>query len=379
MQKAFSLFLFLFIPSLFSSNIHGQSLDLGLTGYAKNLAIQTTSFLNREPVFLDISRLRVKGLVDADSWLHAELWLDTELLAGSYVSNPDFASSQIPVAPSLLDLDWRIAEGPSYVLRQQFFRAFASLYMGRTQVTIGRQRIAWGTGFAWNPTDLLNPFNPAAIELDEKAGIDAVHVMQPTGDFSRLELVLAPGRQASQGSFAARYGFHVGEYDISVMGGAFRKHAVVGGDFAGYLGNAGLRGEMALTFQNDTPALRAILNSDYNFQGGYYVMLEAYWNGPGASSFENYNYAALLDGSVFNLGRTYLAATIAKSLSPLTSLSLYALFNLVDGSSLAGPSLGYSLGQNLELAGAAYLFLGNSESEFGLFENAYFISLQWYF
>ena len=37
-------------------------------------------------------------------------------------------------------------------------RAYAKFYLPQVDITLGKQRIAWGTGYIWNPIDVLNPF-----------------------------------------------------------------------------------------------------------------------------------------------------------------------------------------------------------------------------
>lgn len=378
MIRRFSIALFL-LPALTPALASAQT-TFELRGYAKNLGIRSSSILSGDAYFLDISRLRTQGFLDVDERLHAEVWLDTELLAGSFLDTEEFDLSQAFERPTFFDLDWTVADGEAHQVRQQLFRAFATLYAGQAQVTVGRQRIAWGAGFVWNPTDLLNPFNPAAIELGEKAGSDAAYVNVPLGPFSRIEAAVAPGRRRGQSSVAVRAGTNWREYDVSVMGGSFRDDWVLGGDFAGYVGNAGFRGEAAYTWKDGGRTyLRAILNADYNFPGGYYVLVEVYFNGQGTRDKTDYDLTALLAGETFNLAKEYAAGSVAKALTPLFSAALYSLVNLDDQSALVGPSFGYSLAENLELAAGAYFFVGASDTEFGAQEHVFFGSLQWYF
>ncbi len=359
-----------------------QSLDLQLSGYAKNLGIRSTTFVSDEAYFFDVSRLRVKGLVDAGNWLQAEVWLDNEFWAGNFLKTLDFQIAEQVERPTFVDLDWTVASTQDSRLRQSMFRAFATFYLNETEITAGRQRIAWGTGFAWNPTDLLNPFNPAAIELGEKSGVDAVHVSQPLGSLSKIEAAFAPGRGDLKSSLALRFGTNVGEYDLSMMVGDFQNSKVVGGDFAGYLGDAGLRGEWAYTWPDGAGSyLRAVLNADYNLPGDIYTFIEFYFNGQGTSDKKEYpnRLADLLSGQVFNLARHYLAASANKSLSPLLVASVYSLINLDDGSSLIGPTLSYSLLTNLEITASAYLTRGARDTEYGLQNSIYFASAQFFF
>ncbi len=379
-----TLFLELLVVFLLAFTLPGrlaaQALTFDLTGYAKNLAIRSKSILNKDPFVLNISRLRAQGVFDAGERVHAEVWLDNELLTGDFFQTPDFQLSRLIERPKFADLDWVIDEGGHHQLRQLLFRAFATVYAGKAEVTVGRQRIAWGTGFAWNPTDLLNPFNPAAIELQEKEGVDAVHVALPLGELSRIEAAYAPGRGRLKSSYASKVSGHLGEYDFSFMSGRFRGQTAVGGDFAGYLGNAGFRGEFSYTFSGrDGNFLRAVVNTDFNFPHNFYALAEFYYNGQGESDKKSYNFFDLANGETFNLAKVYAALSVSKSLTPLLNSGVYAIFNLNDGSGLAGPTLTYSLATNLELSASGYFLFGASDSEYGQLESSYFGSLQYFF
>lgn len=372
--------LVLLLSAAVVSPTFSQSLSTRFAGYAKNLTIRSESFLNEEPYVLNLTRFRAKGIANLGTSGHAELWLDSELLAGDFLTTPDFALSRSFQRPTFFDLDWSIEEGEHVVAQQSIFRAFATLYAGRSELTLGRQRIAWGTGFVWNPTDLLNPFNPAAIELEEKAGVDAVHAVVPIGVLSRIEAAFAPGRNDLESSFAARVSSNWRGYDWTLMAGDFRDSQTVGGDFAGYIGGAGFRGELAYTREDGgDDYLRAILNLDYNFANGLYFFVEAYYNGQGATDKADYDFTDLLSGRTFNLGRNYMAVSGSKDITPLFRANLYSIINLNDRSSLLGPALTYSLAPNFEFAASVYFFVGPDGSEYGALPGSYFAYLQYYF
>lgn len=355
-------------------------IEASFNGYAKNLGIQTSSFLTNDSYYLNQTRLRTVGRVNVGPVVHAELWLDTELLTGSFIGSPDFQLSTAFERSTLFDLDWIVNSSANHQLRQSLFRANVSLYLDDLHLTFGRQRIAWGTGFVWNPTDILNPVNPTSIERDEKGGVDALYAVLPLGPLSQIEGVWAVGSRPELSSYAARASFNVGDYDVGFIGGYFRESVVLGGDAAGYLGGAGLRAEWAVRLPPQGPArLRSTINIDYNFAAGYYTVAEFHYNGPGSSAPSEYDRSALFSGTVFNLAELYSAFIVSKSLSPLVGLSLYSLVNYNDGSGLAGPGLTWSALQNLEIAVSSYLFFGKGNTEFGAFNNAYFGSIQIYF
>ena len=348
-------------------------------GYAKNLAIRSSSPLSGEAFILDVSRFRAKGQVLSGSRFSAEAWLDTEVLLGSFVSSDENKLAETYSRPSLLDLDWEVTAGESYQVRQDLFRVFATVYFGQSHLTIGRQRITWGSGFAWNPTDIINPFNPGAIELGQRAGVDAAYLS--VGNTSRLELaVAAAGREWSQTILASRYGTNFREYDVALMAALMEGAWVAGGDFAGYVQGAGLRGELAYTRRAEgRGSIRAVLNADYAFPGGLYSLAEVHYNGPGSRSKADYDVEALLRGDTFSLAQRYAALSVSGAFSPLVGGALYGLANFDDGSALVGPSLTASLADNVDMAASTYFLVGKSDTEYGGQRHIFFASVQWYY
>jgi len=378
----FAVLLISFFQGSCFADLFAQNVSLGFSGYAKNLTIRSNSIFTNNSFILNVSRLRAKGILDFGSRNHTEIWLDTEVLAGDFLNTLEFELSEEAERPTFVDLDWNLTKGNNYQARQSLFRAFTTFYFGNAELTLGRQRIAWGTGFAWNPTDLFNPFNPATIELEEKRGVDAAYLAIPFGSLSRLEAAFTPGRKDLKASVAVRLGSNLGSYDFSVMAGEFQKDRVLGGDFAGYIGGAGFRGEVAYTWKNrDSNFFRAILNADYSFPRDFYAFIEFYFNGQGTTKKEDYPLFIddLLSGRIFNLAKHYFAASVIKSVTPLLGLNIYSLFNLDDKSSLVGPAMTYSLATSLEIAASVYFFNGANDSEFGFQRTSYFAFLQYYF
>lgn len=356
-----------------------QAQPFGYTGYVKTLGLSGQSVFSGERYVLDITRLRTTGIWTPSDNLRAEVWLDTELWLGNFLQTPEYQLSQTLPRTSLLDLEWTITSGTHHRFRQHLFRAFVTAYgPGQTRLTVGRHRIAWGTGFVWNPTDLLNPVDPAGIERAEQGGVDALSVAVPVGDLSQVEAVVALGRNRDQHSYAVRAGTNVGEYDVSGMAGHFRGNWVWGGDWAGYVGNAGFRGEWAYTRRVEgASSVRGIANVDYTFGNGLYVLVEGFYNGrstpPALDELDERNRV------LFNAGRWYGAVSAGKAVTPLVSIQTYGIANLSDGSGLAGPGLLWSLAENLELAATAFLFFGPADAEYGRVKNVYFASVQFYF
>ncbi len=380
-QTGTALLLFGFI-SLFSreSARAAGAIAMQFSGYAKTLAIRSQSLFTPRPYFYDLSRFRLKGQIFMGNQFQFEGWLDTELHAGNFLETLDYRFAQLLRPQMYFDLDWDVISESRLQVQQRLFRLFATLFVGDIQITAGRQRIAWGTGFAWNPTDLLNPYNPFAVEREEKDGVDAIYVAVPLGALSRVEVAVAPGKAGLPPRTGVRGHTNVSGVDVSIMAGRFGGRWVWGGDVAAYLGGAAVRAEWAYVRQSNRAVYwRFVANADYNFSNGIYVLVEYYFNGRGTANKNDYNLLALLSGETFGLARHYTAALLSKDVTPLLKLQFYAIANLNDKSALWGPAVSYSLAQNLELLVSGYLFAGESGSELGALHNTYFASLQYFF
>jgi hypothetical protein len=284
----------------------------------------------------------------------------------------------------LVSLATRRDLGDRAQARASIYRMTLTRAGDRATLSIGRQRISWGTGFVWTPTDLLNPVPPTSLERDEMPAVDAARLRVALDAVSGVDLVVAPGARREDGRYGVRFQGHRGEYDLGLMGGWFAKSWVMGGDFAGYLGDAGLRGEWTLSreasgleWNPDAPVrLRAVVNADYTLSNGLYLALEGYLNGFGATSRHDYR---VRDNGGQGLARHYLALIAGRSLHPLVAANLYALHNADDGSGLFGPSISWSVWQNVEAGFSVYAFYGAHDSEFGAFHPVWFGTLQLFF
>src|SRR5207253_1761816 len=100
----------------------------------------------------------------------------------------------------------------------------------------GRQRVAWGTGKFWNPTDVLNPYQPTSVERDERRGVDAAYAKYSLGDLTQAEAAWAPQDRWPEHALLGRLKSNWRGYDVSAMGGKIASSTnswMAGGDFAG--------------------------------------------------------------------------------------------------------------------------------------------------
>ena len=355
--------------------------DLKVSGYYKNLLIDSTTVVaGSERYTLDINRLRLElkgGLAES---VALDLKYDNEVLLGSYLHTGQFAMQKDRRPEQYWNLDGNYAEAGSWYGRHRLYRGNVTVSSGNTDLRLGRQRIAWGTGRFWSPLDLFNPLNPIALEREERLGVDAVLAEHKLGPLARISAVYAPRHEDAQSSAALNWHANAAGIDYSLIGGRFASERVVGADVATQLGAAGVRAELTHS-RRDTGATywRALLAMDYAFPGTLTVSGELYYNGAGAADRSAYDFASLFAGRIQNVGQRYFGGYLGYELTPLAKWTNYLVMNLDDRSRLFSPGLTFSLQTSLDLTLAAQLFSGSAGSEYSRLQDAYYAQLQWFF
>jgi len=336
----------------------------------------------------DVNRLRLEwnspvlGNQSATSGrLNAHLAYDHEFTAGGLVTTPAFqAASRVPEA-TWLDAEQSVLRRGRMFWRHHLYRAWLNWEKDDVQFKLGRQRIAWGSGRMWNPTDRFNPVDPTALEGDQKIGVDSALGEWRYSSSGIVQAVAAPGSGAHLVSrkTAVRVRDTFGEADVALLGGRMGIEQVLGADIAANLLEGGLHGEWLHARPAGGVSYHQ-LSAGYEYTlmnaavpEGLYLLGEYFFNGAAGRT---------LVGATDRLNSTvrHLAGFSAGyDLTPLLRLDVTTILDMVKGSSFVAPKLTYSLAQNLELSGFAYLFSGHAGSEFGPRTNLYIAQFDAYF
>jgi hypothetical protein len=354
---------------------------LKLSGYYKNLLVSSETVSPAGQRYtLDLNRLRLELKGELAESIALDLQYDNEVLLGNYRGTGQFAIEKDRRPDQYWDLDGNYAEAGSWYGRQRLYRANVTLSSGDTDLRLGRQRIAWGTGRFWSPLDLLNPINPIALEREERLGVDAVLAEHKLGPLSRISAVYAPRHESDESSTALSWHGNVEGIDYSLIGGRFRRERVVGTDVATQWGGVGFRAELTHNRREAGPDYqRAVLAADYAFPNTLTLSGELYYNGAGAADRAAYDFAPLFAGRVQNVGRRYFGGYLGYELTPLVKWANYLVVNLADRSRFFSPGLSLSLQVNLDLTVGVQLFSGSAGSEYSRLEDVYYAQLQWFF
>ena len=358
------------------------------SGYVVNLPIYQRSNENlsrlfgiKKDMFMDLTRVRLRPVLylGDNSRINAEyeisaLYFNT---IGSFLIVPSEKTSR-----QLVKLTWNPINEKNYSVVHFIDRLTFKQSFTNGSVEIGRQRISWGTGRVWNPTDLFNPINPAAYYKIEKDGADAVSFKYAFGSFTDLNIVFNPLEKIGDSNYGFRFRTNFDEYDVSVMGGMFDKRIVGGMDFAGNLGQAGIRGEGIISINKDNSSdkfVKFILGADLQFTSKLYGMVEYQFNGEGKSDKNKYEFARLIKGEIINLNRNYIFTSLNYQLTPLLTITFSDNTNINDGSGFIAGTGNYSLTENFYLDFGLQLTYGSTNSEYRYYPNSVYLEGEFYF
>ena len=309
----------------------------------------------------------------------------------------------------LFNLTDVLTEGGDSALLHRLDRLWVGYASEKTVVRFGRQALSWGNGLVYAPMDLVNPFNPAAIDTEYKAGDDMLYLqyLQDNGNDVQAAYVarrnpVTGDAEGDQATAAVKYHGFAGLAEFNLLVAQSYGDTTVGIGMGHPVGGAILSADLVVTDTSSDTRMQFVSNLMYSWIWGGKNMsgaLEYYYNGFGQGS-SRYDPAAIASnpdlalrlarGELFTVGRHYLAANVLVEMTPLWTVTPTLLVNLGDPSALFQCVTSYSVSDNMTLLGSLNVPLGSNGSEFGgiatAFPNRYlsvdasmFAQIAWYF
>ncbi|MDA1132234.1 MAG: hypothetical protein O2905_03310 [Proteobacteria bacterium] len=313
-------------------------------------------------------------------------WLavyDNDILAGGLVKSPSFpALIQVP-QPTYFDLHRQVTSTGVSRWTHSVSRASVAWETDRGRIIVGRQRVAWGSGRIWNPTDRFNPASPTGIDAGGKTGSDSILVERFAGAFGALQLVAAPGRGVNSVSrkLAVRWRDTIGETDYALLAGRIGDEAIAGLDLATNVPTGGLHLEATAGWPKtesryvqyaagyDTPWQPGFLDNAITLGIEYFRNTAATGRAP----------AALATDRLQSRRRHLVALSAGYDLAFLWRAAATALLDTEAGSRVVIPSVTWSASQNVDIQFLAQFYQGGPDSEYGAGQDAFLIRLTAYF
>lgn len=319
--------------------------DLDILGYYENDLVGIVT-RNGEGMVGDLNRLRLR--IDSRFMPNVNLHLEPEY--NFLLKTQDLSISGVS---GLDQLVWD--------------RAYLKIYFPQADLALGKQRIAWGAGYLWNPTDVFNPFTLSfAVEEEQETEPEAVRIEVPMGEAAGIDAFVVSGNEWLETKKGIRAMTNVGLYDLSLSfvdlgSGGFQ----LGFDTTGELFELGVRSEIALI----SPAgknryIQSVWGWNYTFENGWGVDMEYFFNGLGKKNKDDYDWTGLTSGEVSQLSMDYVYFGVNKMLDEITNIRFSLLSNADDLSFIFYPSYTRNIFQNVDLSLEALLSLGEKGSEY---------------
>jgi len=267
-------------------------------------------------------------------------------------------------------------------------------------LTVGKQQISLGTGYAWNPTDIFNT-KQLLDPTYEQTGVNAIRAEIPLKGRTNLDVILSPGKDWKESVKMLQLKTGLGRFDMQGTIGQYtwqrtqfnpttfsideqnNLRTLYGGSIVGELAGAGLWIEGAFNkMENIADFSEIIFGTDYTFKNGLYIIMEYLRNENGVSSKENLdinNYLRYFMGETHSLMQDYLFGFLSYPLNDFIQFGLLGFRNLNDNSAALNPQISWNLFQDVDLTMVYSHFIGDDNTEFGVQDWGWRIRLRGYF
>lgn len=264
----------------------------------------------------------------------------------------------------LVDLSLTPLSKKSLLLNSAIDRLWIQYSGDKFEITAGRQRINWGLTYVWNANDWFNNFSFFDIDYIERPGSDALRLKYYTGAVSSIEAV-AKTDSSMKMTVAGLFRTNIKRFDLQFLGGILGgEDAALGFGWAGGIGDIGFRGEMSyfhpLENTSDTTGVYLVsVALDYTFSNSLTIQAEALYNqqqGNPSNFAEFYSRPLSVKDLSFTEFNFFMQASYP--VTPLLNGSVAVIYFPDVKGYFLGPSVTYSLGNNLELAVIMQYFSG---------------------
>ena len=274
-----------------------------------------------------------------------------------------------------------------------FSRGFIDFTPNSTlSLRFGKQRLAWGTGYAWNPSDILDQPRNALTDVDDPEGVTALRGDLNFGPVTTQLLIVPDSASLDWESSGRALRVKASPGGVDVALGVIQKGTIAPsytGDFAYSLAGLGLHGEVRYQsegnfrygrFDTKKDICDYLVGMDYNLPGGYYLACEYYHNdqayknlselvgyfvltSPTAAEIMDYLTYLGNNGGVM---QNHIFLHSMKKFGEDFNVDLMFIYNPEFHSLVAQPKLEYIWGQNTSLFVKGLVNCGDANSEAGV-------------
>ena len=300
------------------------------------------------------NRVNLKGYLNDHISVSAEF--RNRLVTGDQVRLNNQYGELIGKDQGWIDMSWNIVNKQSFLLNTTLDRFWIDFNYSKFQATIGRQRINWGQTFVWNPNDIFNSYSFFDVDYIEKPGSDAIRIQYYLSPSSTFDFAIKASNN-NQITAGGLYKFNKWGYDIQFLAGYVdNKDFVAGTGWSGSLGSISFRGEASWFqpvkyFADSTGRGLFTISFDKTFKKNSTAQVQImYCNNPlNLNDFSSFYYGRL---SAKDLAFSKLTAfgQFVWAVNPLLNLGMSLMWFPDLNGYFAGPSLDYSLAENVDFS-----------------------------
>jgi len=303
----------------------------------------------------------------------------------------------IQTTHDFVELDYYLWDTKNSIGYLEIDRLYLDFVKDKFEVTVGRQRIAWGACWVWNPTDIFNPLEVLDFDYEERPATDAIRVQYYTGPVTKVEVSYKPAENPYDQILAGLVSLNNWEYDFNFIAGMKYQRWLAGFSWAGDIYGAGFRGELLVSqspssndidyyhyplpnlVDSNEPVISFALSGDYTFTNTFYIHTELLYNNVGVTDNTLLYQPAASSLGLLTPARWNLYQEFSYDISPLLRGSIFGIFNPNDKSYVIVPSLSYSIVTNLDLYLISFLFEGDPLTQFGDYGITYYARIKFSF
>ena len=354
MKKYLIAVLFLLLHS--NSLISQEKKSITLNGYLTTM--QSVMFDSLSGPFmienLLHNRLNFKGYLNNSVSFAAEF--RNRLFTGDLVRLGKYYTELIGADQGMVDMSWNIIEKQSFLLNTTVDRLWLDFHFSKFQATIGRQRINWGQTFVWNPNDIFNAYSFFDFDYVERPGSDAVRLQYFPSSSSVAELAVKVDND-NDVTAAGLYRFNKWGYDIQFLAGLVNGvDIVIGTGWSGAIGSVSFRGEASWfdhyeDFPGDESTLLITTGFDRILKNNSMAQIQVMYcnNSLELNNFNSF-YSGNLSAKDLAFSRFSAFGSFTWAAGPLLNITFSAMWLPDLEGYFAGPSLDYSLAENLDFS-----------------------------
>jgi len=272
---------------------------------------------------------------------------------------PDDISDQVP-STSKTSYDF------SYDDTISLDNAYLKIAVSKFDLTLGKQQISSGAGYAWNPTDLFNTKNiadptyeqsghsAARLDIAFTSRYSATAIYFPENNWYDTGKLLKLGGKFSHFDYSLIFIEKLWQLtDYTSLENNSTKRRLYGGDIVGELFGLGVWSEFGYnTLENHHDFWEILFGLDYTLDNGTYLMAEYFHNELAKSDHHDYNlndWLRYFAAESRTISRDNLYLYCDYPLTDLIHCGGSAIISVSDGSFGMVPTVSYNIFQNVEM------------------------------